>query len=389
MNQLPEFKQYIEHEKQDETLFYEKFLTGHMYNDLEQVLHHISQEYMSMGYKNAAVKQHTVRLGIVGGDRAITEFLCAYIRLKQLDYRRPKDANYVAYFLKDINYQIYLYPTAKSLLASFIARYDSWYNRHILIPCASDNFIIPWLESGSDVNTKITSTQKIDKLTLPGQLLRNLSNHYIKDSLSQFHFQIFEIRGWKEIANKDEKLADFRMPFISAINIGLQAAVKDFKVRRALDENISVYDIQKHKNFNFKPLSLNISLTRVYANKDLYTLKKEHYENITFDQINISNYAQKDYNTFPKHPSDGYLELYASVIDKSADNMFTTNAQQHINYIKISCNDHNSSFDVLVDNLLLPPLHTIEIRPLKWADQGLTTQQEVFSITTFFPLNFK
>ena len=90
-------------ETQDETMDFEKIMVGNMFEDLQKVIY--------KAYDNKHVK--ILKLAIMGGDRAIAEFLCAYIRLKQLD-AISIDVNQPKY-LDEVKHDIYLFPTLKSI----------------------------------------------------------------------------------------------------------------------------------------------------------------------------------------------------------------------------------------------------------------------------------
>jgi hypothetical protein len=70
---------------------------------------------------------------LAGDDALVNRFVCAYMSIVT---ESPQ-------LLIGIAIRVYVVPFEKNVLASYIARYDHWYNRHIYVPFIESNSIIP------------------------------------------------------------------------------------------------------------------------------------------------------------------------------------------------------------------------------------------------------
>jgi hypothetical protein len=61
--------------------------------------------------------------------------------------------------LRGITLKYYLLPAARNHVAAFLARHDSWYNRHVYLPFRSASFILPWLSCD---DTSVIEQESVD-----------------------------------------------------------------------------------------------------------------------------------------------------------------------------------------------------------------------------------
>ena len=92
-------------------------------------------EVLGMYRDSARRTPLSFRIMLAGGDELLHQVVCAWCALKQtkpdlFDGLRPK---------------VYLLPFSRNHVAAFMARHDSWYNRHVYVPARSNNFMVPWI----------------------------------------------------------------------------------------------------------------------------------------------------------------------------------------------------------------------------------------------------
>ncbi len=134
-------------------------------------------------------KTTELRICITGGDRLLHSFLCAVSHIKLME----ED------LLRNINLKFYLLPAAsRNHVAAFLARHDSWYNRHVYLPFRSGAFILPWLNC--DEETSVIEPESVD-LPPPGVFYRKLTEDYLRESETSFPFNVYKIEGW--LGSKD------------------------------------------------------------------------------------------------------------------------------------------------------------------------------------------
>lgn len=77
----------------------------------------------SLCFKNGA-KVVTLKVMLIGGNFVVHKFLCAYIALASKDRQ----------LFIDVQLELFIVPTVRNDLASFLAHSDKWYRRHIYYP---------------------------------------------------------------------------------------------------------------------------------------------------------------------------------------------------------------------------------------------------------------
>lgn len=127
-------------------------------------------------------KTTELRICIVGGDRMLHNFLCAVLYVKLIEEE----------LLKNINLKFYLLPAQRNHVAAFLARHDSWYNRHVYLPFRSV-FLLPWLDC--DADSSVVDQEAVD-LPPPGVFYRKLTEDYLRESETAFNFNVYKIEGW-------------------------------------------------------------------------------------------------------------------------------------------------------------------------------------------------
>lgn len=140
-------------------------------------------------------KPITVRLVIAGGNKLLHSFLCSYMRMEQIHME----------WIKGINIQLFVAPWSSNDLSNFIARHDSWYNRHVHVPSRTPLLVLPF-SNPTDELFEPDDTEDAAPVEKPGQFLRETMTAYIRSAQQTLPVNVYLLEGWLDpVPVKSEK----------------------------------------------------------------------------------------------------------------------------------------------------------------------------------------
>jgi len=320
-----------------------------------------------------------VRIVLAGGDKVLHHFLCAYASILQLDDQ----------LLKGLNLKFYIIPTMRNQVAAFLARRDSWYNRHVYIPFRSAPLIVPWLNVDEDTNTK---DENDAAEPMPLQFYRHLMEDYLREAQQSVRLYVYKMEGWNDKPKeaKDSKdttteLADLNIPIIGRFEVGCNVYAAQYRAKKGISEEKTVEELFKQQGFTFVPPEVKVKFTKVDFNgKPQQTFEDDPAPYVYLQLVNIPVKGDKGFLPDPTSP---WLEMYAQVpvafkpraVNKK--NVLVTDTRQHIHTVEITALP-DQKFDVMIDQQLFGPLSKVRITPLEKDGKRVT-----FPVQTFFPLD--
>jgi len=319
-------------------------------------------------------------LVVAGGDRLLHAFLCAYLLVAQ------QNPEYIRY----VDPKIMLVPFKTNHFASFIARYDSWYNRHIYIPFRSPSFVLPFIKV-DDGNTYTDTNEAVSSL---GQYYREAVEQYTRESSMTNNVRVYKVEGWFGPAAKKTDMADHVIPFVQRVEVGSVAAAESQRKggRNGGGGGDDTKADESIKNFNYIPIETTVKFTKM----DLSGKKQEPItdEAIAYQNITIANVPNKGDLCFPPDPCAKWLEMHATV-HKSANkaavakNVLLNDPKQHIANVEVSCASEKGNFHIIVDGISFGPYHHIKIKRARFMNEKEKNfkQAITFPLQAFFPLD--
>eukprot|EP00456_Euglypha_rotunda_P077447 TRINITY_DN7311_c0_g1_i4.p1 TRINITY_DN7311_c0_g1~~TRINITY_DN7311_c0_g1_i4.p1 ORF type:complete len:364 (-),score=53.02 TRINITY_DN7311_c0_g1_i4:22-1113(-) len=327
-------------------------------------------------------KKLALRIILGGGDRLLHFFLCAHLRILQTE---PQ-------LLKGLDVRFYIVPMEPNHVSSYLARYDSWYNRHVYVPFRSKAFILPGIRV-----EQIAAIQesKDGDVTLPGQFYRESILHYLSESRFRWEINVYQCECW--LADKKDvvaetpsgttpgekkeddtaALADYNIPFIQHLEIGLVAVAQDYlNLHPDLDPSMKVEDVVKERDFKFEPPNVSVTFTKVDLNGRAQKVIVD--ENGQYDTLVVANVPRKnEKRVFPPDPTSPWLEMFARIKNPSAakKNVLNTDPRQHIVALEVTGIDGN--FEVMIDGQVFKGMKKIHISRIYTVEEiGRAVQQE-------------
>ena len=151
----------------------------------------------------------SIRFAINGGNRILNAVVCAYAALK----RHGSEG-----LLNKFHIEFLLIPTSRCDLADWLARQDSWYNRHVYIPLQSELFVAPWIDYKSKPKTKPVINDSC--LT---KFYRDITESYARESNHSVDICIWECQAWYDNNNNQStKTPDVILPFVERVELGMR-----------------------------------------------------------------------------------------------------------------------------------------------------------------------
>jgi hypothetical protein len=301
-------------------------------------------------YQNTGDAMTHVRLCCAGGDAVLHNVLCAYMQIHQSN---PQ-------LLESVQVHFYLVPLQENHFAAYIARHDSWYNRHIFVPFRLDPFLVPWI--AVDDSTKQKGEEKVNP---PGQFLRSCIESYISEGKQSFDTTVWCVQGWKiGTSTKPDAL----IPFVQRLAIGANAAIEEVKQANNLP-HATVKEVKKNKQYDYSALELGVKFVKSSMTGEVMHLVKD--EPCTYTNLSLSHVPHIEDACVPPHPTHTWLELHGEP-DKSARKKFTknhlvANNTQHICSMELQAvkgKAYNSGrFHVLIDGVSFGPYERIKVSP--------------------------
>jgi len=385
-------------------------------------------------YGVSPVNKLTLRLILTGGDRLMHSFLCAYLRLLEAE---PALA-------ENVNFKFFVIPTGLNHLACFLARHDSWYNRHIYTPFWSDRFLLPWVYI--DPFDKPTAEKEGNMMT---KFFRDLVDNYVRNAKQTMGVKIWKCKvfdtmpDWDNKADKRDAKKSVRriafsdvshavkdepsqiFPFFQRLEIGHGAELikycesEEKKMRKRLVELTTKRDLNTQEGKELIRLRGELRPENYETRRKKLADKfgRERYQTpelmirflkvgmdgtpvrvlcdqfMAFSQITLSNVPMhSDKDTFPPNPEDPWLEMFVKSAPSYSTKKNILNAEpaQHVSRVEIIVRSPTDSFPVLVDGQLFPQVKgqknsgykSIVIEKMLDSDDN----QMAFPVQTFFPI---
>jgi len=384
-------------------------------------------------YGVTAENKLTLRLVLTGGDRLMHSFLCAYLRILQAE----------AALAENIIFKFYVVPTGLNYLACYIARHDSWYNRHIYTPFWSDRFLLPWVYI--DPYEAPPSEKESNTMS---QFFQGLIDNYIHVGRQTLNVRIWRCNVYDQLPQWDHK-ADKRdakrsakriaasdvshavkeepsqvFPFFQRLEIGYGAELAKYCESEELKMRHMVKELTKKSNLTTQEAKelarlrgdLRPENDEVRRKRLADKFARERYQTpelmirfvkvgldgkpvqvlcdqfMSFSHIKLSNVpVHNDRDTFPPNPEDPWLEMYAKSAPSYSTRKNILNAEpaQHVSRVEIISRG-NDTFSVLADGQLFPSVRgpkstgykSIVIEKFTNAND----EQMSFPVQTFFPI---
>jgi len=291
--------------------------------------------------------------------------------------------------MKGISIKFYVLPIGKNSLACYLARRDSWYNRHVYIPFRMPAFILPWLNVDQHADVATGSGNEIVADVLPpGAFFRKLMEDFAREAEQTYNVNVYKCEGWLHSPKdqKDEDKFDQLIPMMQRCEIGQNVSAFIYKQKKSLPDDTSMDELQKDKAFTFTNPELRVKFSQVNM-KGVVTGNCED-EAISYTSILLSNIPQRGDKVFPPDPTNPWLEMHAQVQkgskpkDPTKRSTLLADAKQHTNYIEITSSLETGSFQLLIDGQLFGPFYKIRISPIE-----LGGKRVVFPAAAFFPLS--
>jgi len=354
-----------EHEKAGPT-----FPAAYIYDKLQDIVAGYALSADKTGDKNSQVQcVREIRFVIVGNDAFTQHIACSYFAMTKL----------CPDFFKSVRVKFYLAPCTKNSLAGYIARHDAWYHRHVFTPLRSPCFLVPWLR---DDENELKTGNDGPAPIFPTAYLRDCLTQYARESAFTLDTVIFQIEGYYDA--RGEGAPDEVVPFIQRAEIGLAAAVEEYRLRTRKPLGLRPEEALKDKAFSFQPLDLGVRFSRL----DLSGLKQPELidEPLPYTSILLANVPRKTDSCFPPDPTAGCLEMYAQAhkADRSKykKNTLIVDPKQHVAEVVVT-SSNQQKFRILADGNIYGPYASIRIT----VGTDLNGKVAKFPVQTFFPID--
>lgn len=334
------------------------------------------------------MKNTDLRIVVAGSDKLLNNMLCSWLYIRQVE----EDS------LKNLNLKFYILPTARNHMAAFLARYDSWYNRHVWQPFRSSLYMLPWMsehvDSGSKGLNKKGDDNEDDELTPPGKFFRRLLDDFLREAEHVVKFHIYKVEAWfKNESDKVEKKGedsagqpDQMIPFLQRIELGVSVAAEQFRDKKKMPEGTKLDDILKDKTFLYTPGDMKLKFTQVDLNGKASTTHED--DATAYQSILLSSVPRLGDKCFPPDPTQPWLEMHGTSFKPKnkaeiKKNVLLLDPKQHVNFVEIT-SDASTPFHISVDGALFGPYTKIRVSHVT---EGKDKKPMTFDVQTFFPLS--
>jgi hypothetical protein len=376
------------------------------------------------------VQPLTLRLMISGADELLHQIICAWCSIKQT---KPE-------LLDGLAPKFYLLPFSRNHLSSFLARHDSWYNRHIYVPCRSNTFMTPWIKvdqndmdslthtNGSNGATGSASSSSSGPLAAgleeegaelppPGQFFRRSFESYAREAQITLEPYIYQLEGYTSAESEGLRPSsssktpgipgpDQLVPFFQRAEIGVLPAASDFRRMKKFDSSVRLEDIASgvsshSKGFEYIPTELTVKFTKMDIQGRISEVITE--DPTFYQSLLISNVPRKNDITSTPNPTYPNLELGARLhkthnTQKSTNlgrkHILSTDSKQHVVEVEIWATNPNQSFGIMLDNQYFGPFYRVKLLPCfeTFIEKGEVAasssgKRMKFPIQAFFPMD--
>eukprot|EP01006_Ploeotia_vitrea_P036394 TRINITY_DN66013_c8_g1_i1.p1 TRINITY_DN66013_c8_g1~~TRINITY_DN66013_c8_g1_i1.p1 ORF type:complete len:996 (-),score=557.05 TRINITY_DN66013_c8_g1_i1:33-2801(-) len=371
--------------------------------------------------------QIDLRLIVSGTNQMLHNMVCAYMSIIQQQPHR----------LKGLRPRFYLVPMQRNYLASWLARHDSWYNRHVYVPFRSKQFVLPWIEA-----ERGAGAEKDDAtLSPPGAFLRGLISSYVRDAQCEVDVNIYNCEAWIRAPKKgfarfghaestrsagggsgdadgmeikvsdgddgsnnddganngagsgdgngdggdggnegggdDDETPDHVVPFVQRLDVGLVPYVREFARKHGLGSS-NWEEIMHHKDFAYRAPELETQFTKV--DMDGNALSTVTTSSCSYTTLLLSNVPRRGDKCSVPHPSAEWMELHAAATEAArknkSQNVLVANPTQHVNRLTIRA-AAGHSFYIRLDGQNFGPYQQVRI----------SSTGHKLPIQTFFPIS--
>lgn len=317
-----------------------------------------------------------VRVVLSCGNTMLHSFVCAYAQMLQ---NKPDGLG--------VNLKLYLVPFERNHVASFLARHDSFYNRHVYVPFRSPVFVMPWIDSDPRFGaTALDEDEKVPEAPLSvGVMFRDLVSVYLREARSTYAMRLWKVDAWTE--SKEGEQHDHSIPFLQRFEMGLVPQARAYQKEKGLPSDVSFQTLVKDRNFKFQPPDVSVTFTRV--NMHGHQLEPVSDESVPYNSVLLANVPRRGDASFPPSPAAGWLEMHARLSDSSQNrakarkNALMSDPKQHVHSVTITAADPDTPFLVRVDGFNFGPYKKVVVSPL---EDPKTHEQMTFPIQTFFPI---
>lgn len=225
------------------------------YNDLKQLFSHYAMR------AGVPASPPQIRMIIAGGDDLVQAVAGAFCRLSLVE---PQ-------LCSSVDPRFMIVPLHRNSLASWLARHDGWYNRHIFVPWRSSPLVVPWLRlteddpsasaspSTSSLSSSSVGNSSISNGALrPGQWMRSTIESYSSESDYRIPLCMYKLEGWRS----ESKTPVCAVPMVQRFEVGAMPAAYKWRESRQINVD-KLDDVLKDKTFEFTPPEMEIRFTRM------------------------------------------------------------------------------------------------------------------------------
>jgi hypothetical protein len=302
--------------------------------------------------------QAEIHIVIAGSSKVLHAVAVAYLALTTRNHD----------LMRVLRFRFYAVPFASLPLAGYLARHDSWYNRHMLIPFRAPFFILPRARVAAEPNFTIDMTHPLSK---SAAFLRKTVEQYTREADCTLDCTIFQMCGnflaptTDEARRKQATLGDTPdqiLPFLQRLEVGNPA--------RAAGQSNSTTVLP---SFRVKYHAVDLTGRSLGEIVD---------DQVTFQHIVLSHIpAQGGDVCHPANPALPVLEFYGLMSEHSKIKVKNRVIRAHVTKVEILSQDPTQLVVVVVDGTICGPYFSVNVSPFKVDDQVAT-----LPIASFFPI---
>lgn len=268
-----------------------------------------------------------IRLMVAGSDRLMHGILCAYTQLAQ-------DSPHL---LDGIQIKWYVIPIEENSIASFIARHDPWYRRHVFIPFANNLPLIPWPNMD---NSSLFVEESEGEAVGPGKFYSQLLESYARDAASSVDIVIHQLLCWEQDIGGPANLV---IPFLIRVEISAQSLLK----ARQYTDNDS-------RSTKSSPILTVQYLSAAESGEALKTVQRE----LGLETVILANVPVADDLCNLSIPTERGVEFYGRLVD-SVSKRRNQEIRGSVASLEVSAQAKGERFYVLVDGQSYGPFHKV------------------------------
>jgi hypothetical protein len=158
-----------------------------------------------------------VKIMLIGGNFVVHKFLCALISLASKEKS----------IFENIKFDIYVVPCARNDIATYLARSDKWYRRHVFYPFIGPVGLCPQLDFTQEAENIKAAAQH--SLSISMRCQQSLLETFVRQANETVETCVFECLCWSEYCADRTSRADggategpsVCIPFVSSLELGV------------------------------------------------------------------------------------------------------------------------------------------------------------------------